>query len=417
MSIGDAFDRPRYANIGLPASCDHDLPLDRRCHSSGRRMDHRPGGVVKERQSHVIDRRLQRRGWPWLSTKPGGRGKSHGGRSAARLGAGICILASMLMMTVGHAAAATPLPVVATAGLTPSVFVSGGTRASHPTALASLGSLIYVGYANATLGDGSDGGTSTVIVYTSAGKVSQIFSVKGSISSLRADQSTNVVYAMLNRLGNSALATITPERKTLTEQALPANPPHGGGFADILSLGGRLYISASNPVLTDNGTNMAPAVDRLSGIGAAITVTPLLAGNAKATDVTTHQPLTLNEVDPTTLASDPGGNLVLNDQAGSELIFIHQPASQHPQVSSLLTGTQLVQVTWADAGKGRLLVADTAANVVYAIGGTFSGKVVFGVSAADSGVSGLLGTVNLASGAMTPVAFGFKDPSALLFTR
>src|SRR5206468_9274509 len=138
---------------------------------------------------------------------------------------------------------ATPgaLPVVTSPTYTVSVFVSGGKRASNPTALAALDGLSYVGYANATLADGSDGGASTVIAYTSAGVASQVYDIKGSISSLRADPSKNVVYAVLNRLGNSTLATIMPARKTFNIAALPANPPHGGGFADVIRLAGRLY--------------------------------------------------------------------------------------------------------------------------------------------------------------------------------
>jgi hypothetical protein len=336
----------------------------------------------------------------------------------------VSLIFAVSLVPLGHASAATRGPLggslVVGPGYTARVFATGGGSPlgilSHPDALAAYGGLVYVGYANATVADGSDGGASTVVAYTSNGRVSHQYALKGSISSLRADPTRKILYAVMNRLGNSTLDVITPTTGITGQIALPANPPHGGGFGDIAFVAGKLFVSASNPVLNDSGTNTAPALDRLTitaGVGSPV---PLLMGNAKAIDVETNQPIDINEVDPTTLAVSPTGDLLMINQAGAEIITVHKPAGQKPLITSLLTGTQLVDLTWTSAGKGRLLVADTAANAIYAVDGTYGQNALYTISAADSGVSALLGTLNLTTGAITPFAFGLKDPAALLYT-
>ncbi len=327
------------------------------------------------------------------------------------------LVGGMALCLGGRATAATSLPLATTSGYTATLFASGKPRYTHPTALASLNGLVYVGYANATTPDGSDGASSTVVAYGDKGQVSQTYALKGSISGLRADTARKMLYAVVNRLGNSAIYTITPAIKTAGQIALPAAPAHGGGFADIALVGAQLFVSASNPTLNDAGANIGPALDRLTITGATGTVTPLLMGKSKGIDVATNQTVDLNEVDPAALAVSPTGDLVLINQAGSELVFVRKPTTAKPTINSLLTGTQLVGVTWTAAGKGRLLVADGTANAVYAISGLYGANATYAISAADSGVSALLGSLNTATGNLKPFVFGFQDPTALLYTR
>src|SRR5579859_44851 len=262
--------------------------------------------------------------------------------------AGTLVVSFLLLVVAAPravgAGAPAPASLMVGAGYTARVFAAGGTRYSHPTALAALDGVIYVGYANNTAADGSDGSRSTVVAYTSKGSLTQTYSITGSVSSLRADPRKKLLYAVMNRLGNSALATITPSSGTVGQITLPTNPPHGGGFGDVVLAGDRLFASASNPTLNDAGQNTAPALDRLTVASGTATAAPLLMGNGKATDVATNQSITLNEVDPTRLAVTPAGDLMLINQAGSELVFVHRPTSAKPAISSLLTGTQLVEV-------------------------------------------------------------------------
>src|SRR5437588_11757546 len=103
---------------------------------------------------------------------------------------------------VGAAGQGAP-PLMVGAGYTARVFAAGGTRYAHPTALAALDGVIYVGYANNTAADGSDGGRSTVVAYTSKGGLAQTYSIPGSVSTLRADPRKKLLYAGTNRLGQS----------------------------------------------------------------------------------------------------------------------------------------------------------------------------------------------------------------------
>src|SRR5947209_9423798 len=143
------------------------------------------------------------------------------------------LLAVAAPPAVGAAGQGAPALTVG-AGYTARVFAAGGTRYTHPTALAALNGMIYVGYANNTAADGSDGGRSTVVAYSGKGGLTQTYSMTGSVSSLRADPRKKLLYAVMNRLGNSALATITPSSGVVGQITLPANPPHGGGFGDVI---------------------------------------------------------------------------------------------------------------------------------------------------------------------------------------
>jgi hypothetical protein len=52
---------------------------------------------------------------------------------------------------------------------------------------------------------------------------------------------------------------------------------------------------------------------------------PVFNGNAKATDIPTGATTSLNLTDPDSMTIDPRGNIVLDSQADSELIFIRHP--------------------------------------------------------------------------------------------
>ncbi|MBV9358599.1 MAG: hypothetical protein JO023_24070 [Chloroflexi bacterium] len=62
-----------------------------------------------------------------------------------------------------------------------------------------------------------------------------------------------------------------------------------------------------------------------------------------------------------------------------------------------------------------MLVVDGAANVIYAITAGFKPGTVYTEAPSDSGVASFLGTLDLKTGTVTPIAVGFQSPTGLLF--
>jgi hypothetical protein len=65
--------------------------------------------------------------------------------------------------------------------------------------------------------------------------------------------------------------------------------------------------------------------------------------------------------------------------------------------------------------RGHVFV-DSAANTIYTITADFKPGTVYTEAPSDSDVASFVGTINLQTGAVTPVAIGFKSPTGLLFT-
>lgn len=180
-----------------------------------------------------------------------------------------------------------------------------------------------------------------------------------------------------------------------------------------------MFIAASNPTLNSSGVNVFPAVDQVTFNGLNVVLTPVLLGNATAIDTMSGSPVTLNEIDPDSMTLDAAGNLVLVNQAGSELVFIHNPGTSMQKVTRTLVGTQLedtIVVEPARQGtKGTFLVVDGKTNTIYSIRTQL--QSVYTETPDDSGVSGLFGTLDLSTGIVTPVVIGFKKATGLALFR
>jgi hypothetical protein len=298
-----------------------------------------------------------------------------------------------------------------------SLFATGTAAYSNPDSVAvdSTFNRIYVGYQNATAKDGSDNKTSTVVAYTMDGKVLQTYSVPGHNDGLRMDPTTHLLWASSNEDGNPALVTIDPFSGTVTPYHFPP-VPHGGGYDDLFFLNGTTFIVASNPTLDSSGVNVYPALDTIQLMfDHGLFLTPVLMGNATALDTTTNQTVTLNEVDPDSLSVDPQGDLVLVNQGGSELVFLHNLFTAQQQVTRVPLGTQVDDTVWAASTQGRLLIVDGKQNAIWQMQGTFTPGTVYTEAPDDSGVAGFVGTINLTNGTITPIAIGFVKPTGMAF--
>ena len=273
--------------------------------------------------------------------------------------------------TPGSAALAAPVPMP---GFTATLFASGTASYSHPDSVEhdSYLEYTYVGYQNITAKDGSDNKTSTVVEYTADCAVRGTYAVPGHCNGLRIDPSTHLVWASSNEDGNSVLTVINPVDGQLTNYTFPP-APHGGGYDDIAFVNGKAFIAASNPNLNSAGINVFAALDQIQlQSNGTVILKPVVMGDDTATDSTTNQTVSLNEVDPDSLTVNPQGDVVMTNQAGSELVFVHQPGTSKQSLTRIPVGTQVYDTVWATSQTGRLLVVDGSTNAVWSISGHFT---------------------------------------------
>ncbi len=312
----------------------------------------------------------------------------------------------------GSAPAATNLTVAP--GYTAKVFSAAPpSGSSAPDSITVDGLNVYVGYGNGGNPDGSGGAMSTIVQYTDDGKFVQSFTVAGHNDGLKVDPTTHLLWAIQNEDANPNLVVINPVTRATATYALP--PVNGGGYDDLVFLGGKVFVSASNPA---NNPNTDPAVVQLTFNGATAQVTPVLYGNATATNTVTGQQVTLNLQDPDSMTADAHGDLVLTSQADNELVTIHNPGMANQTVTvTPLTDAAKNQVSVDDTlfspgATGEVLVTDQKTGAIYIITVPAGSSAQALSSAADIGQ---VGVVNTTTGLFTPVISGLGGPKGLAF--
>lgn len=309
-------------------------------------------------------------------------------------------------------------PGIATiSGYKATLFIDASSQYTAPDSVVVDGNNVFVDYQNVTAKDGSDNKTSNIVEYDMNGKQLKVFTASGHSDGMRMDPKTKLLWVTSNEDGNPKMETIDPANGTVTQYAFPKTP-HGGGYDDVYFVNGMTFISASNPNLDKNGTNVFPALDKMTLDNGKVNLTPVLMGNASVTDTSTNPPskVNINAIDPDSLSVDAKGNLVLVDQAGLELITISNPGTPQQSVTRIPTGSQFDDTVWATSSKGRLLVVDGSSNQLYWVSAAqYTVGTIFTQLPDDSGVTGLLGVVDHTTGSVAPIAIGFGKPTGMLF--
>lgn len=312
---------------------------------------------------------------------------------------------------------ASPARPVALPGYDINIFARGNTAYYNPDSIEVAGKYVYIAYQNTTAKDGTDNKTSTIVQYTKEGHVVHIFKVPGHNDGLRFNPYTHLVWATSNEDGNPRIMTINPATGVITQYQFPPTP-HGGGYDDLIFLNGMAFIAASNPTLNSAGINVFPAIDKVELKNGKAILTPVLQGNATATDLITNQAVTLNLTDPDSMTIDNKGNLVLDSQANSELIFLHNPGTAKQTVTRLLVGTQVDDTLWIPSSEGSLLVVDAKANITYKVTidkKDFTHGTIYTEAPSDSTVASFVGTIDPKTGTISPVIIGMGSPTGLAF--
>jgi hypothetical protein len=292
-------------------------------------------------------------------------------------------------------------------------FARGSMKFLNPDSVEVDGNTVWVGFQNVTAKDGSDGKTSTIVQYKLDGTLVKQYTVPGHNDGLRVDPKTHLVWATSNEDGNPALNIIDPNSGTVTPYQFPATP-HGGGYDDLQFVNGMTFIAASNPTLDASGSNVFPAVASVQLNGTNVVLTPVLMGNATATDTISKMPVTLNLTDPDAM-SQTSGQLVLVSQGDSVLITIKNPGTAQQSVTKTPVGNQLEDTVWTTTSRGRLLVVDGQSNNLYWVHETQPAGTVFTEAPNDSGVAGFLGTLDMTTGFLHPVMIGFLHTTGLAY--
>jgi hypothetical protein len=302
-----------------------------------------------------------------------------------------------------------------------SVFATSANGNSQPDSIVQWRDNVLIGFGDHVAKDGSDGKSSTIVQYSLSGNVQRTFSVPGHNDGLRV-VGEDELWALQNEDANPNLVVIDLESG---QQRMFSFAPtvHGGGFDDMVVKDGQVFMTASNPNLNAQQlVNTFPALVSASLSGSTVVVEPVLNGNAKATDIPTGGSVQLNLTDPDSMTIDPRGNVVLDSQADGELVFIRNPLSNSPEVGRILitksTGgsTTVDDTAFARGGKTFLLFTDLAGDTIYRLDSPpFGFEPGVAYSASDS--DGLVGTLNLDNGVLTPIVTGLGSARGMLFVR
>jgi hypothetical protein len=321
----------------------------------------------------------------------------------------------MLLALLGFPAAAAAPKAVPPYKL--SVFVQAPAGLSAPDSIAVLDSRVFVGYGDGHAPDGSDGKDSQVVEYRTDGTIVHVYQVRGHNDGLKVDPTTGRLWALQNEDANPRLVIIDPTtRRTKTYTFGPTL--HGGGYDDIVFLGGKVYISASNPA---HNPNTGPAIVSAVLRADKVVVAPLLQGTARAIDIPTGTSIRLNLQDPDSMTVDPLGDIVLDSQSDQELIIVTDPGAKNQRALRLplsyetAKGAKRVQAddtAFATSGDGYILFADKKLNKVFLLQ-----KEGFAPGAVYTAANGgpFVGTLDLTSGVITPVVTGLMNPGGLVF--
>jgi hypothetical protein len=335
------------------------------------------------------------------------------------------VLSSLFCCVVLTFAQTQPAPAApkAAQGYSVNVFARGvAGQYTAPDSIAVDNGHVFVGFGDGHKPDGSDGKNTQIVQYSLAGTIEWIYNVKGHNDGLKVDPYQHYVWALQNEDATPNAVAINYTTHQQSQFTFAAAPSHGGGYDDIVFRAGKVYLSASNPA---NDPNTGPAIVEATVSGTSISVTPVLNGNAQATNVLTGAQTTLNLQDPDSMTLDPSGDLFLTSQADGTLIVVRQPSTKSQSVlqiplSSPYGTPQVDDTLFTPAADGFILVADKNSNTVYAIHKTvFAPGAAY--SSAQTGTGGtaqaFIGKLDTDFGQLTPVVTGLTSSGGMAFVN
>jgi hypothetical protein len=334
--------------------------------------------------------------------------------SAALVGAACATAAAT--STLAQPVAVAPYTIKAFGGIPPN-----GATQPDDLAISANGKRLWVGYGNGVDTTGK-GGPSNVVEYDIAsGDMLRNITVPGHVDGLKINPTTNDVWATENEDGNPTLAVINHKNGKL--KIFTFDPSlFDGGFDDLVFAGDDVFI------VTSSQTDISkPVIVKIVGKFKKkdTKLAQVLSGSPQTVlNVVTNEPEASDNVgDPDSMTLDPAGELVLDNRSDKSLYIVRDADAPNPVLRLPLTlegvpvevnDTIFTRSTFGVASTaGTIFITDTSANAIYILTKPyFPANEVY--TAANT--EGVVGLVDMNTGAVTPVVTGFKGVHGLAFS-
>jgi hypothetical protein len=320
-------------------------------------------------------------------------------------------------------------------------FASATASATNPDDITKLADHIFVGFQNGVGSDGTPGALgakSTIVEYRPDGAVVRTFQVTGKVDGLTADPHQGRLIVTVNEDLNSSLYVLRPDDDPsgslvhYSYDPSPAEtnpsppPPSAGGTDSIAISNGHIFVAHSNPARAGSAATDEVTLDPGSHIAH---LRPVFADNATATDGATGHKVTLGLTDPDSNRVLPSASprfahrLAQVSQADGQIVVVDHPDRPDPALTRFNLANRgspsshppVDDITVATADQGTLYVTDPTAGKVTALSTAGLPRgTVFAAEASDTNTP-FVGTLDLATGVITPLGNTFSNPHGLLF--
>jgi hypothetical protein len=310
-----------------------------------------------------------------------------------------------------------------------SVFATGGAvGGTQPDSVTIGDGSVWVEYGNGADSTGA-GGSSTIVQYSAtSGAVQRNYTISGLVDGLKFNPTTGMVWALQNNDANATLSIINPTTHTVSGP-LKYGPPYvyttpgplARGYDDVAFLGGKVYLSYTNPV---NPTD--PVLQILNN------------GNSPTGTLTTTNILTASQTgipspDIDSLKSTPSGGLVLTSEGDGPgtgnpvgtFSLISNPGTVNQTVTNVpvtdASGNPsegMDDVIFPGVTQGTLFATDTKTDKVYEVRltGLDPNAPIIAFNGGSIGGFNEVAVVNPLTGVVeTPILTGLSSPHGLDF--
>jgi hypothetical protein len=299
-----------------------------------------------------------------------------------------------------------------------SVFATGGpVSGTAPDSVTIGDGSVWIEYGNGADSTGASG-SSTIVQYGLNGSVQHQYTIAGLVDGLKT---TGIVWALQNNDGNATLSLINPTTHAVSGPLSYAVTSTARGYDDVAFLGGKVYLSYTNPV---NPTD--PVLQILNN------------GNNPSGTLTTTTILTASQTgiatpDIDSLKSTPSGELVLTSEGDGPgtgnlvgtFTLIKNPGAANQTVTNVpvkdasgAPSEGMDDVLFPGVTQGTLFATDTKTDKVFEVRltGLDPNAPIIAFNGGSIGGFNEVAVVNPLTGVVeTPLLTGLSSPHGLGF--